>query len=274
LPLILLTNDDGYDAPGLQALKPVLRKLGTLVTVSPLSQQSATSHSITLLKPLFVKAQTDRGDSREYTVEGTPIDCVKLALHQLLPQKPDMVVSGINLGANTGINIFYSGTVSAALEGAINGIPSLALSLDSFVPGDFSRAAALATKFGKLLLAKFRGQRIALNVNVPNLPKRQQKGIRLTRQDCRCYREEYERRIDPRRRTYFWMTEFFEALGRPEAAADPGCDWPLDSQTLKEGFVSVTPLEFDLTAYPVMDKCREHLKSEQPRPAAPAKKRR
>jgi 5'-nucleotidase len=237
---ILLTNDDGIHAPGLRALRMELRKLGEVVVVAPAAEQSAVGHSITLSTPLVVQQVFD--DAREFVgwaVEGRPADCVKLALLELLPEPPDLVVSGLNAGSNAGINVLYSGTVAAAIEGAFFRQTSIACSLESGKAApDFTRGAELARRVIGEILAHAPPKGTLFNVNIPNLEKGPIKGIRARPQNVAPYSEKFDRRIDPRGRVYFWSTPEF---GCPEPHPDT------DVTAMAEGYITVTPLQFDLT---------------------------
>src|SRR6516164_6327611 len=210
---ILLTNDDGVYAPGLRALRAELMKLGDVTVVAPASEQSAVGHSITLLTPLIVQELRDE-DRRflGWAVEGKPADCVKVALLELLPEPPDLVVSGLNAGSNAGINILYSGTVAAAIEAAFFQCVSIAVSLEYTKPGplDFSRAAVLARQAIEQLLAHKPEPGALFNVNIPSLEKGPIRGVRTVPQNVAPYTEDYDRRIDPRGRTYFWIGANYE----------------------------------------------------------------
>ena len=240
---ILLTNDDGIYAPGLAALYHELKHLGEVQVVAPESEQSAVGHAITLMTPLRVKEVCLDGGLTGFSVSGFPADCVKIALAELLPSPPDLVVSGINLGPNVGINVLYSGTVSAATEAGILGLKGVAFSLDSYDQNaDFATAARLARE----VLEQVRGwsawnNGICLNVNLPNLPRAEIKGFRVTRQDTGPLVEHFERRVDPRRHVYYWLAEI---NARP--ATNPDTDYG----ALGQGYVSITPIHHDLTNYP------------------------
>jgi len=239
---ILLTNDDGIYAPGLAALYRELKRLGEVTVVAPESEQSAVGHSISLITPLRVKEVSLNGGVEGWAVSGTPADCVKIALAELLPEPPTLVVSGINLGPNVGINVLYSGTVSAATEAAILGVKGVAFSLNSYDQNaDFAAAARLAAD----LLERLRGwsrwtNGVCLNVNLPDLPREKVNGVRVTRQDTGPLVEHFERREDPRRHVYYWLAEINE---RPEL--DPDTDYG----ALAQGYVSITPIQHDLTDY-------------------------
>jgi 5'-nucleotidase len=237
----LLTNDDGVYAPGLRALRAELRKLGEVTVVAPVGEQSAVGHSITLLTPLVVQEVVDEaGQPMGWAVEGRPADCVKLALQELLPATPDLVVSGLNAGANVGINVLYSGTVAAAIEGAFYQRTSIAVSLEYTKPKplDFARAAELARQVIEQILAQGPPPGALFNVNIPSLERGPVRGIRTVPQNMAPYLETYDRRIDPRGRVYFWSTPDFSC---PEPHPDT------DAIALSEGYITVTPLQFDLT---------------------------
>jgi 5'-nucleotidase len=238
---ILLTNDDGVYAPGLRALRAELRKLGEVTVVAPVGEQSAVGHSITLLTPLLVQeVHDDAGRPMGWAVEGRPADCVKLALLELLPEPPDLVVSGLNAGSNAGINVLYSGTVAAAIEGAFFRRVSIAVSLEYTKPKplDFGRAAELARGVIEQILAFGPPPGALFNVNIPSLDKGPVKGVRVVPQNVATYHERFDRRTDPRGRVYFWSTPEF---GCPDPHPDS------DVTALEEGYITVTPLQFDLT---------------------------
>ena len=238
---ILLTNDDGIYAPGLRALRKELRKLGDVTVVAPAAEQSAVGHSITLLTPLLVQEILDEEqEPMGWAVEGRPADCVKLALLQLLPEPPDLVVSGLNAGSNAGINVLYSGTVAAAIEGAFFRCTSIAVSLEYTKPKplDFPRAAGLARQVIEQILAHRPAEGTLLNVNIPSFDKGPIRGIRTVPQNVAPYVETFDRRVDPRGRVYFWT--------------NPGLDCPAphpdtDVTAMGEGYITVTPLQFNLT---------------------------
>lgn len=237
-PLILLSNDDGINAPGLHALERALAPLGRLVTVAPLMEQSATSRRITLRRPLRCE---QRGDCR-YGVNGTPADSVMLALIHLLKERPSLVVTGINNGPNLGENVYYSGTVGAAAEGAKFGIPSIAVSVNQRVRVDFGPAGRVAAQISSKVLECGLPRGVALNVNVPlGNPS----GLCVTRQCEKISRNVVIEREDPHGRPYFWIHEEVPA----EVARD-GSDYA----AVHQGQVSVTPLQFDHTAYRCLDR--------------------
>jgi 5'-nucleotidase len=247
---ILLTNDDGVYAPGLRALLPELRKLGEVTIVAPANEQSAVGHSITLLTPILVQEVFDEQDrSLGWAVEGKPADCVKLALTEFFKAPPDLVVSGINAGSNAGINVIYSGTVAAAIEGAFFDITSIAVSLEYTKPVhlNFPRAAELGRRVIEQILERRPTPGMLFNINIPSLDRGEPRGIRVVPQGLLRYRESYDRRKDPRGRTYFWITP---DLQTPEHGEDT------DVTALAQQFITITPLKFDLTQTPLLETMR------------------
>jgi 5'-nucleotidase len=244
--LILLTNDDGIRAPGLLAIYRELTALGEVHVVAPETVQSATGHGITLSTPLLTNRVTVENGFTGTAVEGRPADCVKLAVAKILPRRPDLVVSGINSGANVGINVIYSGTVAAAIEAAFLGLPSVALSLylRNEIPIDYARTAKLSmTVLGQILDAGLKAGQV-VSVNLPPLRKDQSPtGIKVVRQCTNAWIDTYEERKNPRGQSYFWNNTVF-TLG--------GTDQDTDVAALRDGYITVTPLQFDLTHYPML----------------------
>jgi 5'-nucleotidase len=238
---ILLTNDDGVFAPGLRALRKELLDLGRVAVVAPATEQSGVAHSITLLSPLVVKQVEDvDGSTLGWMVEGSPADSVKLAICELLPRPPDLIVSGINSGSNTGINVLYSGTVAAAIEGAFFKITSIAISLELAEHSNFPQAAQQAARVIKKILANGPATGSLFNVNLPAHSRGKPRGIRVVPMGMGRYGEGFERRQDPRGRTYYWMT--YNPPYHIEGAET-------DVTSLSEGYITVTPLHFDMTRY-------------------------
>jgi 5'-nucleotidase len=237
-PLILVSNDDGYDSPGILALVNALSPLGDIVVVAPATQQSAVGHAITVQQPLRARP-IDRGpDFRGWAVEGTPADSVKLGVTTLLDSKPDLVVSGINHGMNTSINVIYSGTVSAATEGAVLGIPAIAVSHASHaLTSDLRGAADFAQRIAAMVLEKGLPKGTLLNVNVPDIPPYQIVGARVTRQGRSWWDDGFETRQDPVGRNYYWL------VGTYVWDDDP----TVDDVALRANMISVTPLHYNLT---------------------------
>jgi 5'-nucleotidase len=242
---ILVTNDDGIHAPGLTVLYHELQALGKVTVVAPESEQSAVGHAISLSEPLRVRQVSLDNDVPGWAVSGFPADCVKIALAELLDELPDLVVSGINLGPNVGINVLYSGTVSAATEASILGVRALALSLNTYKEANFVRAAKLARQvLARLLEWSGWTSQVVLNVNLPDLPPDQVRGVKFTRQDVGPLVEHFERRVDPRERIYYWLAEINDRQA-PDLETDFGA--------LGAGYVSITPIHHDLTHYPSLE---------------------
>ena len=235
---ILVTNDDGIMAPGILALRRALAALGEVTVVAPMTPQSAVGHSITLTDPIRVHRVGLGDGTLGYGVEGRPADCVKLAVLELMPQRPDLVASGVNLGANVGINVLYSGTVAAAVEGANYGIPSVAASIEAADVVDFDGAARIVRGLIDQMLAHSPAPSTLLNINVPDLSKGPPRGVRVVPQSRKGWREAWQRRSDPRGRSYYWLIgeEEAEEAGRES-----------DVASLADRYVTVTPLQFDLT---------------------------
>lgn len=235
--IILVSNDDGIHSEGLHALEIALKTVGEIYTIAPDREQNAVSHSLTLHRPLRIEEIAPR----RFAVNGTPTDCVNLAVKGFLPVRPNLVVSGINKGANLGDDITYSGTVSAAIEGSLLGIPSIAISLViREKPPHFATAAEFAATLAAQVIAQGMPTDTLLNVNVPDLSRQEIQGYRLTRQGKRRYAETIDARIDPRGRKYYW-------IGGDDLGFDP--DEGTDCVAVHEGFISVTPLHVDLTNY-------------------------
>ena len=235
--IILVCNDDGIRSEGIQALARAVEPLGDVYVVAPDREQSAVSHSLTLHRPLRVEEVGDR----QWAVDGTPTDCVNLAVSGILPARPGLVLSGINKGANMGDDITYSGTVSAAMEGTLLGIPALALSLVARDTFDFGPAAEFALRLATQLVRRPLPPNTLLNVNVPAVPRAAMRGFRITRQGKRRYGEALVEKIDPRGKKYYWIGG--DELGFVD---EPGTDFA----AIQEGAVSITPIHLDLTHYP------------------------
>lgn len=248
LPHVLVSNDDGIFAQGIQVLANTLVQRGYRVTVvCPDRERSATGHGLTITEPIRAEKMVDIFDPRipAWACSGNPSDCVKLALSAILDSPPDFVVSGINHGANLGTDVLYSGTVSAAMEGTIEDIPSLAISLIKGEGDHFQTAADVA-----IVLLKYRQQQaiapsILLNINVPNLPLAQLAGIKPTRQGIRRYVDTFEKRQDPRGKTYFWLAG--EVVEEVDSWQEDGSEMPTDVQAIKQNWVTITPLRYNLT---------------------------
>ena len=233
-PLILVSNDDGIHSAGLAALVDAVRPFGELVVVAPDREQSACSHALTLHRPLRIESA---GDGR-YAVDGTPTDCVNLAINAILKERPALLVSGINRGANLGDDVTYSGTVSAAMEGTLLGVPSIAVSLIGRATFDFTAAASFASRLAGWVLAHGLPADTLLNVNVPQAPA--PRGVALTRMGRRRYGDAIVENVDPRGRKYYWI-----AGEEVPFVAEEGTDF----HAVQEGLISVTPIHMDLTNY-------------------------
>ncbi len=248
-PLILVCNDDGITAPGLRCLISIMNELGEVVVVAPDGPQSGKGHSITLEGILRCdEIKIDDGPQKEYSVSGTPVDCVKLAVNVVLDRKPDLVVSGINHGSNSSINVIYSGTMSAAVEGSLEGIPSVGFSLlDYSWDADFNSARSHIKNIAESILIKGLPHGTCLNVNIPMHNGQPYRGVRVWRQAKANWEEEFDSRQDPRHRNYYWLTGKFVNY-------DTGED--TDEWALENYFISVVPVNSDITAYGLMDELR------------------
>lgn len=245
-PVILVTNDDGITAPGIRALVNAVKDLGKVIVVAPDSPQSGMGHAVTIGEPLRLhKTEVFEGiDSWECS--GTPVDCVKLARDIILKGKPTICLSGINHGANHSINVIYSGTMSAAMEAAIEGVPSIGFSLlDYRYDADFTLAGKIANILAKKMLEHPMPEHTLLNVNIPKVSANDYKGIKICRQAYAKWQEEFDHRIDPRGKDYYWMTGKFVNM-------DTGTE--TDVQALAEGYASVVPVKFDLTDHVIKEK--------------------
>ncbi len=240
-PIILVTNDDGITAPGIAALVKAVQSLGEVVVVAPDSPQSGMGHAITVAEPLRLDPVSIFKGITCFQTSGTPADCVKLAVSRVLHRKPDLVVSGINHGSNSSINVIYSGTMSAAVEATIEGIPSAGFSLTEFSHGaDMEHASKVARLVAKKILESSLPKGTLLNVNIPCLPYKDLKGIRICRQAHAKWEEKFDERTDPHGRKYYWLVGEFVNY-------DEGVD--TDEWALANGYVSIVPVHYDLTAH-------------------------
>lgn len=244
-PLILVTNDDGVTAPGIRALISVMKELGEVVVVAPDSPQSGTGHAITVNNTLHInKIDVDPEVELEYSCSGTPVDCVKFAVSEILKRKPDLCVSGINHGANSSINVIYSGTMSAAVEAGIEGIPAIGFSLlDYNWNADFEPAKAYVKKITEEVLQNGLPEGVILNVNFPKLKANEIKGVKICRQAKAMWQERFDKRQTPMGKDYYWLTGKFVNLDNGEDT---------DEWALEHGYISVVPVQFDLTAHHAM----------------------
>lgn len=236
---ILLTNDDGIYAPGLAAMKRELARLGDVTVVAPAVEQSGVGHSITFLAPLMAKEVWEGDERFGWAVEGSPADCVKLAFGEFCPQRPDLVISGINGGLNVGINVLYSGTVAGATEGALFGVPSIAVSLEYDDHANFDRAAQLAVSLVEQILAREDAQSWPLyNINIPTVALERPAEVRVVPMATARWPADFDRRVDPKGRRYYW------AMGTPPTTSP---DMLTDLDACAEGYVTLTPLRIDRT---------------------------
>lgn len=243
---ILLTNDDGYNAPGIQTLYRTLRSLTNheISIAAPDGQRSATGHSITLFQPLFLTEHELDGQLKGYAISGTPSDCVKLAIQGRLISKPDLLISGINHGSNLGTDVFYSGTVSAAMEGVLLGVPSLAVSLAGFEFADFEPAATFIAE--RLEFIMQHQQKSLVNINIPGKPQSEWRGLKVTKLGKAVYENVFERRVDPHGRPYFWQ------CGNRMQDLEENTDL----KAIQEDYISISPMHSDLTNFAGLESWR------------------
>jgi 5'-nucleotidase len=244
-PLILVTNDDGITAPGIRTLIDVMAELGNVIVVAPDKPQSAMGHAITINNTLYLnKVSVDQAVITEYSCSGTPVDCVKMAVAEILHRKPDLCVSGINHGSNSSINVIYSGTMSAAVEAGIEGIPAIGFSLHDFDwNADFGPTKTFVRKIASEVLRHGLPEGVLLNVNFPKLKEEEIKGIKICRQAKASWIEKFDKRQTPFGRNYYWLTGEFVNQDKGEDTDE----WALDN-----GYISMVPVQFDLTAYHAM----------------------
>lgn len=249
-PLILITNDDGVFAPGIKELTTIARAFGDVFIVAPDSPQSGMGHAVTLNNPIQINDLSADYEHPVFSCSGTPVDCVKIAVHKLLPRKPDLIISGINHGSNSSINVIYSGTMSAAVEGAVMGFTSIGFSLcDHSYNANFKHGAPYIAQIIKYALENNLPAHTCFNVNIPKTADI--KGIKSCRQAKAHWDEELDERKDPRGGTYFWLTGVFNVL-------DEGTD--TDEYALKHDYVSLVPVQFDLTSYTMLNKLQNDFK--------------
>ncbi|MEA1875649.1 MAG: 5'/3'-nucleotidase SurE [Bacteroidota bacterium] len=241
-PLILVTNDDGYKAPGIRHLVEVARKFGEVLLVGPMKGQSGMSHAVTLHEPIRLKKISEEPGLRVFACSGTPADCVKIALNQILDVKPDLLLSGINHGSNASVSLFYSGTVAAAVEGCMNSIPSIAFSVDNHsIDADFRLAVHYIGPVIRAALKNGMPDITCLNINFPDVPKEECKGIRVCRQTKGVWKEEFEHRVDPQGRDYYWLTGFFSNEEPKETDTD--------EYLMQQKYAAIVPIKVDVTDY-------------------------
>jgi 5'-nucleotidase len=240
-PLILVTNDDGVMAPGIRHLVEYMLEIGRVVVVAPDKPQSGMGHAVTLEKPLRLEKLSIDSSHEEYSCSGTPVDCVKIAINSVLHCKPDIVVSGINHGSNSSVNVIYSGTMSATIQGAMAGIPSIGFSLlDYRYDADFLPSKKYVQGITRKVLEFGLPRGVCLNVNIPAVPEKKLKGIKICRQANGNWIEEFDHRKDPRGRDYYWLTGKFQLFENSKET---------DEWALANNYVSVVPTQFDFTAH-------------------------
>jgi len=241
---ILLTNDDGIYAPGLAAMEKQLQRLGDVCVLAPATEQSGVGHSVTFLSPLICKEVYEGDRRRGWAVEGSPADCVRIGVFELCPRRPNLVVSGVNYGSNAGINVLYSGTVAAAIEGAFFGITSVAVSLAWDEHAQFDKAAAMACRIIEQILQRKKPGPQLYNLNIPTAAMNGPTKVRVAPMGVELHGEHYDKRIDPRGRAYYWATN--------DPPPQPG-EKETDLTALQKGYVTLTPLDFDMTKRPVLE---------------------
>lgn len=242
---ILVTNDDGFHAPGIQALTEVARQFGEVIKIAPDKPQSGMGHAITINSTLRIEKMPNADGYDAYQCTGTPVDCVKIALDVIMDEAPDLIVSGINHGSNASVNVIYSGTMSAALEGYIEGVPSIGFSLlDHSVDADFTAAKHFAHQVIEMVLSKEK-LNFCLNVNIPNQPLDTIKGLKFCRQAHAKWQEEFDQRKDPSGRPYYWLTGHFVPFEEHKEDTD--------LYALQNGYVSIVPVNHDLTHFKTLD---------------------
>tara|TARA_R110000737_G_scaffold352788_1_gene400338 strand:+ start:13493 stop:14257 length:765 start_codon:yes stop_codon:yes gene_type:complete len=247
-PLIFITNDDGISAKGIRALVEAAEEFGDIVIIAPDKPQSGMGHAITISNPLRLEPSILFEKHQAFSCSGTPVDCVKLGVYEVMHRKPDLLLSGINHGENTSSNVLYSGTMSAAVEGAMENIPSIGFSLKDFdADADFSATKEIAKKIIKVVLEKGLPDHLCLNVNIPKGTIDEIKGIRVCKQAHAFWEDRFDKRKDQFGRPYYWLTGNFECQSN---------DDDTDLYAMGNGYVSVVPTHFDLTAYSALDELK------------------
>ena len=251
--VIFLTNDDSYRSKGFATAIEIARQFGRVIAIAPEAPQSGMSQAITIYNPLYLRKVREEEGVLVYSLNGTPVDCVKMAFdHLFAEEKVDLVISGINHGSNAAVNVLYSGTMGAAIEAAFYNIPSIGLSLtDHDLDADFEGAVKYGTQIVESVLNNELPRPLCLNVNVPNIPCGEIKGIRLSRQTRGYWREEFYKRVDPHNREYFWLTGAF-------SNAEPNAE-DTDEWALANGYVAVVPVQVDMTAYKQIEQLKNIL---------------
>ncbi|TWP27943.1 5'/3'-nucleotidase SurE [Apibacter muscae] len=244
-PIILVTNDDGIAAPGIRELILIMKEIGTVYVVAPDKPQSGMGHAVTINSTLRVEEIYSDNSSFEWACSGTPADCVKLAVNKILPKKPDLCVSGINHGSNSSINILYSGTMSAAIEAGIEGIPAIGFSLcDYSHNANFKAASNYIKSIALNVLKEGLPKDIVLNVNIPKADEKEIQGVKICKQARAYWEEEFLKRVDPRGQNYYWLTGSWKNKNYENGT---------DEEALSENYISIVPVQFDLTAYSFID---------------------
>lgn len=246
--MIILSNDDGFNSEGLRVLRQEVSKFADVLVVAPETEQSAMGHAITLSDPLRVREVREHGELIGYAVKGTPADSVKIAITVLLDEPPEMVISGINRGGNLGTCAIYSGTVSAATEACIMGVPAMAVSLNTFENPDFSPAAEFIGKFVPFILKKGLPEGTVLNINVPAVPKNKIAGTAITRQGKSRVIETFDKRVDPHNNIYYWLAG--------EMRFDE-VDEGTDCEMVSKNYISITPIHYDLTNFKALEEMKD-----------------
>ncbi len=251
-PRILVTNDDGITAPGIRKLIKIMNEIGEVTVVAPDSPQSGKGHAITINSTLTLEELHFEGNQKDYACNGTPADCVKIGLDKIMKEKPDLVVSGVNHGSNASINVIYSGTMSAAVEAGVEGLPAIGFSLCDFAyNADFDQAEEYIKQITLKVLEKSMPKGIVLNVNIPKMKKEAIKGIKVCQQANAKWEEDFDERVNPHGKTYYWLTgEFKNMDDNPKA----------DVNLLDEGYITIVPVKFDLTAYDYIDELKGSFK--------------
>ena len=241
-PFILISNDDGVDAKGLAELIAVAKEFGRVMVVSQNKGESGMSHAITLTEPIYINKVKEEKDLVIYAINGTPVDCVKIAFNQLIDEKPDLLLSGINHGSNASISLIYSGTLGAAREGALQGVPSVGFSLlNHSKDADFSMVRHFLPSIISQVLENGIQAQSFLNINFPDIAQKEVKGIKICRQTKGVWQEEYDKRINPMGREYYWLTGAFDNF-EPEAE-------DTDEWALKNNYIAIVPVQIDTTSY-------------------------
>ncbi len=249
-PLILVTNDDGYSAPGIQELTRVAKKFGDVLLIAPMTGQSGMSHAVTLHDPIRVRKVSEEAGLTIMACSGTPADCVKFGLNQLLDRKPDLIVSGINHGSNSSVSLFYSGTVAAVIEGCMNGVPSIAFSVDDHSSkADMRLAVQYADPIIKEALEKGIPDHTCLNINFPRIAPEDCKGIKICAMTMGVWKEEFEHRVDPQGKDYYWLTGYFH---NKEPQKEDTDDW-----AMQQNYAAIVPIKVDVTDYEVMNELKK-----------------